>query len=181
LLPKGGIMQKLTVITHEDMRIALKQEIIRSEDSRYDHRLHGVLLVSAGHSCYDVAKWFGHSPRSVQSWVKRFNELGFAGLQDSIRPGRPSQLSPRMRKEVEKHLRKSPTQLGYQQNLWDGKLLSHHFKQYYQIEVGVRQCQRIFHEFGFRYRKPRPVIAQSDPAREKAYKKTENAIKERKD
>lgn len=174
-------MRKLTVITNKDMRIAIKQEIIRSEDSRYDHRLHGVLLVSAGHSCYDVAKWFGHSPRSVHHWIQRFNKYGFAGLQDTPRPGRPSQLSPKIRRGVEKHLRKSPQQLGYQQNLWDGKLLSHHFKKFYQIDVGVRQCQRIFHEFGFRYRKPRPIIAQSDPAREKAYKKTEIVAKEKKD
>lgn len=154
------------------MRIALKQEIVRSEDSRYDHRLHGVMLVSQGHSCYDVAKWFGHSPRSVQNWVKRFNESGFAGLQDTPRSGRPSQLSPKIRKELGKHLRQSPRELGYSQNFWDGKMLSYHFQKRYQINIGVRQCQRIFHEFGFRYRKPRPIIAQADPAKEKAYKKT---------
>ena len=154
------------------MRIALKQEIVRSEDSRYDHRLHSILLVSQGHSCYDVAKWFGHSACSVQHWVKRFNESGFAGLQDSPRSGRPSQLSPKIRRELGKHLRQSPRELGYAQNFWDGKMLSYHLQKSYRIDVGVRQCQRLFHEFGFRYRKPRPVIAQSDPVREKAYKKT---------
>jgi transposase len=168
-------MRKLTVNTNKDMRIALKQEIVRSEDSRYDHRLHGVLLVSQGHSCYDVAEWFGHSARSIQQWVKSFNEHGFAGLQDSPRSGRPSQLTAKIRRELGKQLRQSPRQMGYSQNLWDGKLLSHHLQKRYQIDVGVRQCQRIFHEFGFRYRKPRPVIAQSDPSLEKAYKKTTHA------
>lgn len=171
-------MRKLVVNTNKDMRIALKQEIIRSEDSRYDHRLHGVLLVSQGHSCYGVAKWFGHSPRSVQYWVNRFNEMGFAGLQDAPRPGRPGQISAKIRKELGKHLRQSPRQLGYKQNLWDGKLLSHHLQKWYHIDVGVRQCQRLFHEFGFRYRKPRPVIAQSDPALQKAYKKTADVEQE---
>lgn len=169
---KRGIMRRLTVTTNKDMRIALKQEIVRSEDSRYDHRLHGILLVSQGHSCYDVAKWFGHSPRSVQNWVKWFNERGFAGLQDAPREGRPSQLTEKIRSELGKHLRKSPGQFGYPYNFWDGKVLSHHLKQRYKIELGVRQCQRLFHEFGFRYRKPRPVIAQANPSLEKAYKKT---------
>lgn len=165
-------MQKLTVSDTKEMRIALQQEIVRSEDSRYDHRLHGVLLVASGQSCYEVAKLFGHSPRSIEYWITRFNESGFAGLQDSIRPGRPSQLSEKVRKEIGKHLRKHPRDMGYEHNLWDGKLLSHHLEKHFQIEIGVRQCQRLFHEFGFRYRKPRPVIAQSDPAKEKTYKKT---------
>ena len=128
-------MQKLTISDNTEMRIALQQEIIRSEDSRYDHRLHGVLLVASGHSCYDVAKLFNHSPRSIEYWVQRFNENGFAGLQDAIRNGRPSQLSEKVRNKLGKHLRKSPREFGHEHNLWDGKVLSHHLKNHFQIEI----------------------------------------------
>lgn len=165
-------MRKLTISNIEEMRIALQQEIMRSEDSRYDHRLHGVLLVASGQSCYQVSQLLGHSPRSIEYWVQRFNERGFAGLQDAVRSGRPSPITNKIRSEISKHLRKNPRQLGYPHNFWDGKLLSHHLMERYQIKLGVRQCQRLFHEFGFRYRKPRPVIAQSDPGLVKAYKKT---------
>lgn len=165
-------MRKLTISDNKEMRIALQQEIVRSEDSRYDHRLHGVLMVASGHSCYEVAKLFNHSPRSIEYWVQRFNENGFAGLQDAVRTGRPSQITDKIRSKLGKDLRKAPTDFGYTNNLWDGKVLAHHLKSRYDIEIGIRQCQRLFHEFGFRYRKPRPLIAQSDPAKEKAYKKT---------
>lgn len=174
-------MRKLTVKGDTDLRVALKQEIVRSEDSRYDHRLHSVLLVSQGHSCYDVAEWFGHSPRSVQYWVQKFNEKGFAGLQDVERPGRPSQITPKIRKELARHLRKSPMEFGYKRSFWDGKLLSHHLQKKYRLSLGVRQSQRLFNEFGFRYRKPRPLIAQSDPRLEKAYKKTDKDSETSKD
>ena len=174
-------MKKLTISDIEEMRIALQQEIMRSEDSRYDHRLHGVLLVASGQSCYQVSQLLGHSPRSIEYWVQRFNESGFAGLQDAPRAGRPSPITSRIRNEIGKHLRKSPRQLGYPHNFWDGKLLSHHLNVRYQIKIGVRQCQRLFHEFGFRYRKPRPVIAQSNPSRVKAYKKTTNTFKTKPD
>jgi hypothetical protein len=33
----------------------MQGEIRRSEESRYDHRLHGVLLVAQGMSCPEVA------------------------------------------------------------------------------------------------------------------------------
>ncbi|MEI6613339.1 MAG: winged helix-turn-helix domain-containing protein [Chrysiogenales bacterium] len=53
--------------------------------------------------------------------------------------------------------------LGYPQTLWDGKLLSHHLKNLKRIGIGVRQYQRLFHQLGFRRRKPRALIAQADP------------------
>jgi transposase len=74
------------------MQIAVRQEIHRSEESRYDHRLHGILLILSGYSCYDVARLFGQSSRTVEYWVKRFERSGFAGLQETERPGRPTLL-----------------------------------------------------------------------------------------
>ena len=52
-------MRKLEIEDAEAMRIALQQEIARSEESRYDHRLHGLLLVTAGQSCRQIAELFG--------------------------------------------------------------------------------------------------------------------------
>ena len=51
-------------------------------------------------------------------------------------------------------------------------------KKKYKIELGVRQCQRIFNMMGFRLRKPRPVIANADPQAQKAFKKTPDIGKE---
>jgi hypothetical protein len=39
----------------ELMGIALRQEIERNEEARYDHRLHGLLLVAKGMSARQVA------------------------------------------------------------------------------------------------------------------------------
>jgi hypothetical protein len=47
-------MRRLEISDREIMQIALRNEILRSEEARYDHRLHGVLLVSQGISCYKV-------------------------------------------------------------------------------------------------------------------------------
>jgi len=80
-----------------------------------------------------------------------------------------------LREKLERDLRLHPRDLGYEQNLWDGKLLSHHLRQRYATELGVRQCQRLFRSLGFRRRKPRPVIAQADPEAQRAFKKTRRA------
>jgi transposase len=142
-------MRKLEVKDAEIMRIAVQQEILRSEESRYDHRLHGVLLVCSGLSCPEVAKLLGHGPRTIQYWVRRFERSGVAV-----------------------DLRCSPREFGYSQNLWDSKLLSHHFSKQYGVQLGERQCRRFFHQLGFRRRKPRPVIAKADREAQLRYKKT---------
>lgn len=165
-------MRKLEISHAHVMRLAIHDEIQRSDESRYDHRLHGVLLVAEGFSANRVAELLGQSPRTVQNWVRHFNEVGFAGLREAERPGRPTRLDETALALLNRDLRKVPEAFGYSQNLWDGKLLQHHLAQRYDVELGVRQCQRLFRELGFRLRKPRPVIAQADPEAQRAYKKT---------
>ena len=165
-------MRRLEIRDADIMRIAVQQEIHRSEESRYDHRLHGVLLCCSGLSCYQVAAYFGQSPRTVQHWVRRFERSGLAGLQEQPRPGRPGRLDAATRERLARDLRTPPQTLGYAQALWDGRLLSHHIAKTCGLRVGIRQCQRLFRQFGFRRRKPRPVIAKADPQAQRAYKKT---------
>jgi Winged helix-turn helix len=64
----------------------------RSEESRYAHRLHGLLLVSAGQSCREVAQLFGEDGTTVQRWVQRFEHGGLEALREGERSGRPRSL-----------------------------------------------------------------------------------------
>jgi hypothetical protein len=58
-------MKRLSVPDTEIMEIALRNEILRSEEARYDHRLHGVLLVCKGFSCYEVGNMLYYLSRCV--------------------------------------------------------------------------------------------------------------------
>lgn len=172
-------MRKLEIADPEIMRVAIQQEIVRSDESRYDHRLHGLLLVAGGQSCQQVAETFGENPRTVQRWVMRFEEYGLDGLREGVRPGRPATLDAKQWAALGRDMRRTPEEFGHAAHLWDGKLLSEHLRRHYGVKLGVRQCQRIFGQMGFRLRKPRPQVAQSDPERVAAFKKTASAGKAR--
>jgi transposase len=73
-------MKPLTIADAATMVMGLQDEIRRSEESRYDHRLHGVLLVAHGLTCPEVSRLLGDAPRSVEYWVRHFEERGLAGL-----------------------------------------------------------------------------------------------------
>ena len=114
----------------------------------------------------------GDAPRSVEYWVQRFERRGLAGLEEGERSGRPRRLDDRQLAAVDRVLRQSPREVGMPTNLWDGKTLSAWMEQQYGVELGVRQCQRVFRQLGFRLRKPRPEVASADPELERAHKKT---------
>jgi transposase len=164
-------MKALRIADSANVVLGLQDEIRRSEESRYDHRLHGVLLVAQGLTYPEVAGLLGDAPRSVEYWVGRFEEEGLAGLQEGERPGRPRRLSRKQLGEVDTVLRKAPREVGMSGNLWDGKTLAAWIERQHGARLGVRQCQRLFRQLGFRLRKPRPMVAQADPERQKAHKK----------
>ena len=168
-------MKPLTISDSETMVLALQDEIRRTHEARYDHRLHAVLLIAQGVTCPEAAKLLGDSPRSVQYWVRRFEEDGFAGLADADRPGRPSKLKTQHIEVINQALRKSPRDIGLSTNIWDGKTLSAFIKEQFSIDLGVRQSQRLFRQLGFRLRKPRPIIAKADPEAQREHKK--NSVK----
>lgn len=165
-------MKKLTIQDSTIMQIALQQEIARSEEARYDNKLHGVLLACNGMTCDEIGRLLGRGIRTIQYWIRRFNENGFSGLREREGRGRPGRLGEKEIRRIERDIRKSPRDFGYTQNMWDGKMLSHHIKERYNAVVGVRQCQRLFRKLGFRFRKPRPVIAKADVEAQETFKKT---------
>jgi transposase len=163
-------------ISKPEIILGLHDEIRRTEEARYDHRLHALLLIAQGERCSEVARIFGDSVRVVQYWVQRFQKDGFAGLYDAEKNGRSGRLGEEQLKEIKTVLYEPPEKSGLSGQIWDGKTLSAYIKKRYGINLGVRQCQRTFNQLGFRLRKPRPVIAHADPALQAEYKKTSRDI-----
>lgn len=156
-------MRKLQIDDSSAIRIVIQQEIGRSEDSRYDHRLHGLLLLAAGHSCGEVAELFGEDETTIQRWIHRFEQGGLQALRESERSGRPRALRPAQWVAVQEDLGKSPRDLGLAAVAWDGASLSEHLRQRYAVRLGVRQCQRIFRQMGFGRREPSPRAPPNGP------------------
>lgn len=161
------------------MLLGLQDEIRRSEESRYDHRLHSVFLVAQSMSCHQISELLGDARRTVAYWVRRFEHDELSGLTEEERPGRPRRLSEEQIQGIDAALRMQPTDFGLTGNLWDGKTLSAYVKRQRDVSLGTRQCQRLFRQLGFHLRKPRPVIANASAGDQARVKKTPPAGKKR--
>src|ERR1700692_5041526 len=102
-------MKPLQITDAATMVLGLQDEIRRSEESRYDNRLHGVLLVAQGLTCPEVARLLGDAPRSVEYWVHRYEREGLGGLTEGKRSGRPKRLNPKQMQEINRVLRAKPS------------------------------------------------------------------------
>ena len=164
-------VKRITIPDPETFIAAIQDEISRTREGRYFHRLHVVLYLLHGASSYEAARLYGHSPRTIEYWGHQLLSHGLVGLWEGDRTGRPSRLSSSERQRLRDELQRSPRELGYDQNLWDGLLLSHHLEEHYSTSLGIRQCQRLFHQLGFTLQRPRRQPREADPLQQEAFKK----------
>jgi transposase len=136
-------MRKLRPSHSEPIRKLIADAASMSDEQRFLHRLHCVLLVSVGRSCYEVAAWFGENPRTIERWVHAHEEDCVSGLQDHHGAGRPARLSFEQARNVTRELGQSPVAFAYEEGTWNGKLLAKHLETRYGVHLSVRQCQRM--------------------------------------
>lgn len=136
-------MRKISLSNPETVRALLANTIQGSDEFRFLHRLHCVALAGAGCSCYQIARWFGNDPRSVERWVHAFKRNGAQGLRQSHAGGRPRRLDAVTGARLSADLARSPRSAGYEKARWNGPLVAHHVLARYGISLGIRQCQRL--------------------------------------
>lgn len=124
-----------------------KNIMLEHDDIRFYFRVFSVNFVLNGMSAADVAEIAGVSRSTISGWVKAVDENGFESLK-SVKPsGRPSKLTSEQQTEIGAVLQREPSEFGYK--VWDGLTLSAYIKKAYDIELSVRQCQRLFHKLGY--------------------------------
>lgn len=139
-------MQPLKIDNTEEVVRNLQDEIRRSEESRYDHRLHAILLVAQGLSARETADWLGDAARTVELWVHRFQKSGLEALHEVHRPGRPSRLSPEQIAQVQTVLSSIPAEAGLIADAWDSNTLSIYLRSL-GVRLKPRQCRNLLRQW----------------------------------
>jgi transposase len=125
----------------------IRAEFRSSEDARYIHRLHAVLLVLLGLSTVKAGKLLGDPQRTVAHWVIQFRKHGLSGLRDVEKSGRPGSMTSAQKNALAKALVASPKEAGLQSKTWTGSLLHSFLCKRYNIRLTIRQCSRILRAF----------------------------------
>ena len=96
-------------------------------------RRKAIELLRSGLQPVEVAKLVGVDRRSVRRWKAAYRQKGMAAIKAKPAEGRPSRLSPQLRKAILRMLRQGPAVCGYKKKEWTYALIAKAIKKNFKI------------------------------------------------
>jgi transposase len=109
--------------------------------------------LAQGRRVPEVAKALQLNERKVRHWLKRFNEVGLAGLQDEERSGRPATYSPEQISEMIAIALTKPDALGLPFGHWTLDRLEVYLNEERGIAIKRSRINELLQAEGLRWRK----------------------------
>jgi transposase len=139
----------------------------RGRDARMVRRAQGLLWLDQGEHPIAIAYRLGVTREAVYSWARRLRREGdrplAQGLREQPRTGRPRDKRQAMQDLVQQVMDIPPSKHGYRAEGWTANLLRHHLKATQGIEVSDATVRRGLKGMGYRWKRPRYVLARRDP------------------
>lgn len=147
-------------------RRTLEAAVRTARDRRHWVRLRGVLLAADSVPVAEICRDLGCVRSSVYDWVAHWRRTRDpAALADAPRSGQPPVLDETQRARLEHLLGEAPERHGYTATGWTVPLLAVHFAAVEHVVVSETTLRRVLHALGYRWKRPRYVLARRDPER----------------
>lgn len=138
-----------------------------TRDKRAWLRMRALLLWDEGRSATEVVRTLGVGRQSLYEWRERYLEnRDPADLLDRPKSGRKRSLSEPQRIRLQELLEQAPAEHGYQSHGWTVPLLLQHLGSHEGVSLSETTLRRTLHSLGYRWKRPRYVLARKDPERE---------------
>jgi transposase len=147
-------------------RGAVEAALAGTRDRRHWVRPRAVLLTADGVSSPEVCRDLGLGRSTLFAWLAAWRATRDpAALADAPRSGQPPVLNAAHRERLEALLGEAPEEHGYKATGWTVPLLAVHFAEVERVPVSETTLRRVLHALGYRWKRPRYVLARRDPER----------------
>jgi transposase len=136
----------------ENCSLAELEIAAHAASSRRSHnRLMAIRALALNIAAEQVAALYSVSRRSLNNWIRWFNQQGIDGLIEGARPGRPPKINP----EQSAHYRQLIEQPELAEQLhWTAVKFHGYLRQEFQHETDYRTIVRWLHDNNFRLKVP---------------------------
>lgn len=124
-------------------------------------------------SVNDICKVLGVTRESIRLWRKTIEREGPEGFIKHPKPGRNSGLTKEIEELLIETLSINPENFGYNQTIWDGKLVCKLLLEKREVTISVRTAQYWLKEIGLTRQMPRKRYKQTDETEVEAFKKSQ--------
>ena len=148
-----------------------KEIVSQSADNKFVHRVSMVNLILGGMTPEELSMYCGDSRRVLYDWLNKVDEQGWESLKAIKQQGRASKLSESRTADIKAAVEDDPEKYVY--HVWDGTVRSAYIKCKYNIDLGVRACQKLLHKMGFSLIRPQtyPSLENPDDEAREEFKK----------
>jgi transposase len=140
----------------------LKQWIQDDANRQNAIKCQALIALTKNISVTAVCTVLGVTRETLSQWRKRIAKEGIAGLTAKTGKGRKAGLTKQIEEDLKVQLLKAPSELGYTQAIWDGKLVCKYIKEKYSLTIAVRTSQDWLRKIGFTRQRPRYSFNKAD-------------------
>jgi transposase len=134
-----------------------------SPEEHEHRRLLAVQRVLEGYTVAEVAEFLGVDPRSARRWFAAYRDGGEQGLLALPVSGRPPKLTRTQEKIVRRWLDDSPSEPGFETELWTASRLGQLIHEEFAVRLNSRYLSVWLRDRGFTPQKPQRVPRERDP------------------
>jgi transposase len=146
-----------------DLLVELRKEAMKDKEARVAQRLHGILLSLEGHTTTEIARMLKVHRSTVPLWIEQWNQHRETGLLEGQRSGRPTDLKPLQRQQLQDILDSGPVAYGLETGIWTSPVIT----QVIENEFGVRyhpgHVRKLLKQLGYSMQRPTTRLVQADP------------------
>jgi len=151
----------------EEEREELRKIMRQTHDVRVYRRAQAILAMDRGERVQQISKRLEVGRSTLYDWAKRFQqrreESVIDRLKDLPRGGRPPQKREKAKEVILSVIGEDPRKMGYRYPVWTVPLLRHHIEKEEGIKISDKTIRRALKDLGYRYKRPRYVLARRSP------------------
>src|SRR6202521_5658342 len=142
--------------------VRLSKQAEREGAYRVAKRLQAVVLNSEGRTSGELANLL-KAPRSrISEWLARYQAFGLEGLLEGHRSGRPWELTPAQRKQLDDILDSGPVAYGLDTGIWTSPMIAWVIEEEFGVQYHPGHVRKLLHGWGFSVQRPRRVLARAN-------------------
>lgn len=148
----------------------LKKWLKAEPDRNIAIKCQALIALAKGVSVKDVCIVLAISRESLSQWRKIVSNEGITGFRQKSGRGRKTGLTKQIEEDLKVQLLIPPSELGYKQAIWTGKLVCKYIAEKYSRIIAVRTAQDWLKKIGLTRQIPRYHFNKADPELNEKFK-----------
>jgi len=149
--------------------LELRKEAMKDQEPRVAQRFHAIALSIEGYTTSHISRILKVHRSTVPLWILQWNQERESGLLEGHRSGRPAELTPFQRQQLEDILDSGPVAYGLETGIWTSPVISQIIAEEFAVRYHPGHVRKLLKQLGYSVQRPTTRLVQADPAEKRRW------------